>query len=227
MKTIIERLQNGEWFVTCSNGSEFNYLKELCKQCNFKWCDGEDLNDVMEYDFGYPVHIGVDFLHTNQKELCFCKTNFNYDRSPENQIVDLTEVIFNKIFYTKKEKEKLDLLLAMIRGEPVEVKDVNGKWKLKTSHIDEVNLKSLLNNYRLSTFKLLIISQEIWNVVDPKFKYAAVDAGKMLYFYEYEPQYSEIDGRWNSTKGRAAGGNCFNIDLTKVDCKNSLVKRPE
>lgn len=229
MKTIIERLQNGEWFVTCNNGIEFNYLKELCKPCNFKWCDGEDLNDIMEYEFNYPVHIGVDFVfaHTNQKELCYCTTNFNYDRSSENQIEDLTEVIFNKTFYTTKEKEKLDLLLAIIRGEPVEVKDVNDKWKLKTGHIDEVNLKSLLNNYRLPTFNLLIISKEIWNVVDPKFKYAAVDPGKMLWFYEYEPQYREIDGGWNSTKGNVAGGNCFNIDLTKVDYKNSLVQRPE
>lgn len=231
MKKIIERLKHGEWFVTCRNGGEFKYLKELCKQCNFKWHDGEDLDNMHDNDFVYPVNIGVDFCHTSitRNELCYCTDNFNYDRHKDNQIEDITDLVFNKknieYFVTTIEKEKLDLLLAMIRHEPLEKVFIGNEW-IPVDYQEKLfsELDFLLDNFRIHSFN---ISQEIWNVVDPKFNYAAVDPGQMLWFYEYEPQYNEIDGGWDSTKGSVTSGNCFNIDLSKVECKNSLAKRPE
>lgn len=231
MQNIIERIKSDEWFVKCENIQQYNLLTKICREQGFRWSASQ--NETLSYlepsIIFFPMYIGVDLEFFKQNILCYTNCDFNCYRDENNLIEDITELFFGEQTFeyllTPIEKYKIDLLLAIIREQNIEQK-IEGKWNKIIKPICEINLENLIENYRIDKKTPLIIPEYVWNAIDPKFKYAAMDENKRIYFYKNEPtRMVDIWGGDFDSKDMASG-KCFGIDITNINWKYSLVKRP-
>lgn len=119
------------------------------------------------------------------------------------------------------QEHMVQILLANMQGLPVEYKRGDDWHRAVPDYV------SLYTEYRIvSKSTPLPISREMWQLIDNKWKYVAMDGDGEVYFYEHEPTIGTTHDVWSCKTGKCIE-SAFVIDTEGVDWKMSLTKRPD
>ena len=216
---IKERLLQKDWYVECKTKKDTDLVLQACDDAEITWLFGDKATECKPCDY-YPVDIG------------FCKEDEGLTHSAtyykKSEIENITDWFFNaiknndsKLIPQNEEQEHLvQILLAMMQGLYVEV-DYGSGWKKAQVLFHERDYK-----YRIAPQPTPLITREMWAMIAPKWKWAAMDGDGEVYFYTDEPCISTRDWMW--TRG---GGDCCNsvlaINTDSINWETSLTERPE
>lgn len=108
-KTIGKLLQEGNWFVTCRNESDYNYLMQLCAEQNITWLsDNFCLPNDKKFE-QFPVYIAMDnrynLIFNAEQKIIFDDESKNYFL--ENNLIDITDLVSKDVFETIKKLEQV------------------------------------------------------------------------------------------------------------------------
>lgn len=119
------------------------------------------------------------------------------------------------------EEYMVQVLLAKMQGVPVEYK-CDTDWCLAASDYVSLDIE-----YRIVPQPTpLPITHNMWQMINKKWKYAAMDKDGEVYFYINEPYADKDDTSWNNSSGEYCRSVLsFNID--GINWSLSLTKRPE
>ncbi|WP_085165776.1 hypothetical protein [Gilliamella bombi] len=118
------------------------------------------------------------------------------------------------------QEHMVQVLLAKMQGVPVEYK-IDDDWRLAVS--DYVSLNT---EYRIVPKPIPLITREMWAMIAPEWKWAAMDRDGEVYFYTDEPCISARGFGW----ANCGGDYCNSVLATNANSTNwrlSLTKRPE
>ena len=248
---VIERLKKKNWFVTSQNKQEASLVLQACDDAGITWADGEKATEWFPFKT-YPLDIGF-FKEENGI------TQDYYNLYEKHELENITDWFFDaiknndsKLIPQNAEQEHyVQILLAKMQRIPVECYFGSGDgWVDSTILYIDLGRK-----YRIKPTTPLPISREIWESVDKKWQYAAMNKDKEIYFFEHSPRlevdgwvcYQLIDGFhrrvfsflhsnggytsdpvWDSYKSLTSCTICsFNINTDNIDWEYSLTCRPE
>lgn len=198
MNEIIERLKQGDWYVTCSEVYEYDYLMQLCVKAQLKWSDGND--EPTEWHLHtsiFPIIISVSTKIKNgyHEPLHLCW-------SPRSTYIpEYIENITNKIFSTQSYPI---LIRNIISTYPFEIQK---EW-----------YENLLLRHKLPIIK------EMWDIVPKNYNYAAMDIDKKIHFFEIEPTLFD-NGYWLPKGDNLLDFFIFGIDTKNINYRYSLTQR--
>lgn len=223
---LIEVMNNNSWFVKCLNSSQMLKLLTVCEKIGFRWVGDGKLPTQYFPNVAscaeFPISIGVDAQYNEENGfdtgICYSGDDF-ISESTKIEILDLTNSFFDVFQFSTL---LTDVLNNIDKDKILQIRDKNGEW-----------FEPDLTQYRLINKQTpLNISQEIWDLINPIFKYAAMDDDGEIYFYEFEPDpdpewdENSIEGfYWNPIEG-AYSASLFDIDTTNIIPSRSLTKRP-
>lgn len=105
---------------------------------------------------------------------------------------------------------------------------------LKDNNISDKDINIFLNDFEFAPIDYdALTDEELWDKIDPKYKYVAVDApfyseskDGSLYFFVDEPEFSKYDKEWQTDKPELFDSN-FGRSYYSKDYSTTLRKRPE
>lgn len=236
---IITRMKYQSWYVKCENEQQIKILLDICDKLGLKWIGDDNLSAtqfIPQNNEYFPICIGVDqqFNEENGEQvqsLTYTDPDYSFISvdafSIYDSVVNITEEFF-KIFNSSS---SLTLLAnAILENKVVYLKDRNDKWFKPDFTQYKIGDNSI--NNQIST--PLNITPEMWNLIDPRYKFVAMDSDGDIYFYEFEPKpdpdYLERNNDqfvWiNSNSCGSYQLSIFNIDTTNIIPEKSLTKRP-
>lgn len=131
---------------------------------------------------------------------------------------------------TEKERHLVQILLAKLRGIPVEAKcklDLYPQWKIT----DDTYLKlGERTEYRIKPKEPLKLHNEVWKLIDPKWLYMAQDANGIVHLYAHKPRADHESKQWLMTFVEERGYKKvtdLQIDTNNYDWFDTLIERPE
>ena len=220
---VIERLQQGDWYVECKTEQDANLILQACDEAGITWRDGDKATEYTPDD--YPVDIG--FCNEDNRITLAIK----YYKGSENE--NITDWFFNaiknndgnlipKLTPQNAEQEHwVQIILARLQGVPIEYYSViYHEWLgANCCSIDIDN-----TTYRIKPKPTpLPISREAWSFIDKKWQYAAMDECGAICLYERKPTKS---GRGWDTDFNVS--DCpLNINTDGINWETSLTERPE
>ena len=218
---VKERLLQRGWYVECKTEQEADLLLQACNESGITWCTGCKATERKSCK-RYPVEIGFykedeGLTHgTAEHTNCGCE--------------NITDWFFNAI---KNNDSKLtpqnahqehmaQVLLAKMQGVYVEeYNDDSCFWKQSDSNCIFLNTE-----YRIVPKPNSLITREMWAMITPEWKWAAMDGDGEVYFYTDEPCISTRDWMWT-----CGGGDYCNsvlaINTDSINWERSLTERPE
>lgn len=120
------------------------------------------------------------------------------------------------------QEHMVQVLLAKMQGVPVEeYNDDNYFW-----HPSDSNCIFLNTEYRIVPKPIPLITREMWAMIAPEWKWAAMDKDGKVYFYTDEPCINTRNIGWTN----CGGDYCNSVLATNANSTNwrlSLTKRPE
>ncbi|MWN89467.1 hypothetical protein GQ597_01900 [Gilliamella sp. Pra-s65] len=116
----------------------------------------------------------------------------------------------------------VQVLLAKMQGVQVEYK-IDGNWR----NSDDDTAVRLYLEYRIAPqLTPLPISREIWAMIAPKWKWAAMDKDGEVYFYTDKPYINTRDIGWANSGGDYCG-SALATNTDDINWRLSLTERPE
>lgn len=217
---IKERLLKKNWFVTSQNKQEASLVLQACDDAGITWADGEKATEWFPFE-KYPLYIG---FFNDENGI----TRSNYNIYEKCELENITDWLFNaiknndsKLIPQNEEQEHLvQILLAMMQGLYVEA-DYGSGWKKAQVLFHERDYK-----YRIVPKPTSLITREMWAMIAPEWKWAAMDGDGEVYFYTDEPCISTRDWMWT----RGGGDYCDSvlaINTDSINWERSLTERPE
>ena len=219
---VKERLLQKDWYVHCQTKQKSDLLLQACDEAGLRWSEGEKATGYCPQE-SYPFDIGI---RQGSHGLYFDKYDMFEKSSAENITDWFFDVIENtnvKLTPQNAEQEHLvQILLAMMQGLYVEeYNDDNCFWKPSDSNCIFLNTE-----YRIAPKPNSLITREMWAMIAPEWKWAAMDGDGEVYFYTDEPCISTRDWMWT-----CGGGDYCNsvlaINTDSINWERSLTERPE
>lgn len=219
---VKERLLQKNWYVECKTEQEVDLVLQACDDAEITWAAGEKATEWYPLK-SYPFNIGF-FKDDNGI------TQDYYNIYEEYELENITDLFFNaiknndsKLTPQNKEQEHLvQVLLAKMQGVYVEeYNDDNCFWKQSDSNCIFLNTE-----YRIVPKPPSLITREMWAMIAPEWKWAAMDGDGEVYFYTDEPCISARDWMWTC----GGGDYCNSVLATNANSTNwrlSLTERPE
>lgn len=131
---------------------------------------------------------------------------------------------------TDQEKHLVQILLAKLRGMPIEAKcklDLYPQWK----STDDTYLKlGGSTEYRIKPKEPLKLHNEVWKCIPSKWKYIAQDKNGLTHVYAREPFKDYASSQWCVSSGNRKDYKRiteFHIDMKGYNWDETLIKRPE
>lgn len=218
---VKERLLQKNWYVEFKTEQEVDLLLRVCDDAGITWDAGQKATEFKP-DKHYSVNIG------------FCEEDDGITQDikyfKKSEIENITGWFFNaiknndsKLIPQNAEQEYLvQILLAMMQGLYVEeYNDDNRFWKPSDSNCIFLNTE-----YRIVPKPTSLITREMWAMIAPEWKWAAMDGDGEVYFYTDEPCISTRDWMWT-----CGGGDYCNsvlaINTDSINWERSLTERSE
>lgn len=194
---------------------------QACDDAGITWADGEKTTEWFPFKT-YPLDIGF-FKEENGI------TQDHYNLYEKYELENITDWFFNaiknndsKLTPQNAEQEHLvQVLLAKMQGMQVEYKVDDNDWCLAGPDCVSLDIK-----YRIAPQPTPLITREMWAMIDPKWKWAAMDSDGEVYFYTDEPCIRARGFSWDS----CGGYYCNSVLATNANSTNwrlSLTERPE
>ena len=225
---VKERLLQKNWFVECKTEQDADLVLQACDETGITWHSDWKATKHKPYE-NHPKKI---------KEIGFCKNDYGitYNCSTgdesyeEDGLESITGWFFNAIKNTDvkltpqdaKQEHMVQILLAKLQGVYVEeYNDDNCFWKPSDSNCIFLNTE-----YRIVPKPTSLITREMWAMIAPEWKWAAMDGDGEVHFYTDEPCISIRDWMWT-----CGGGDYCNsvlaINTDSINWERSLTERPE
>lgn len=218
---IKERLLQKDWYVECKTKQDTDLVLQACDDAGIIWQDGDKATEYEPYNL-HPVNIG------------FCDEDNGITQAikyyKKSKIENITDWFFNaiknndsKLTPQNAEQEHLvQVLLAKMQLMHIEeYNDDNCFW-----HPSDSNCIFLNTEYRIVPKPTPFITREMWAMIAPEWKWAAMDRDGEVYFYTDEPCISTRDWMWT----RGGGDYCNSvlaINTDSINWERSLTERPE
>ena len=221
-KKIIERLQQKNWYITCTTPQELSLVLQVCDDAGIKWLSGERATE-WDFDGSYPLYI--DFCNA------ISGIAGNLTGSYTGNCTDITDWFFNAIKnnddngkltpQNAEEEHYVQILLAKMRGIPVEfLYDFDQRW-------DDSNSDSIIisTKYRIKSKPTPIpVSRKTWKKINKEFRFIVMDKNKHFYHCKSAPKSS--DKTWLLSEVDHVKSPLI-FDSNGINWETSLTERPE
>ena len=221
-KKIIERLQQKNWYITCTTPQELSLVLQVCDDAGIKWLSGERATE-WDFDGSYPLYI--DFCNAIDG------IAGNLTGSYTGNCTDITDWFFNAIKnnddngkltpQNAEQEHYVQILLAKMQGIPVEFwYDFDQIW-------DDSNSDSIIisTKYRIKSKPTPIpVSRKTWKKINKEFRFIVMDKNKHFYHCKNAPKSS--DKTWLLSEVDHVKSPLI-FDSNGINWETSLTERPE
>ncbi|OCG04297.1 hypothetical protein A9G15_04145 [Gilliamella apis] len=222
---VKERLLQKNWYVECKTKQDTDLVLQACDDAGIIWQEGNKATTWSPLK-KYPLYI----TFYKRKSGITYDYNAYYDSYEEYGLENITDWFFNaiknndsKLTPQNAEQEHLvQVLLAKMQGMHIEeYNDDNCFW-----HPSDSNCIFLNTEYRIVPKPTPFITREMWAMIAPKWKWAAMDRDGEVYFYTDEPCISASGFSWTAC-GSDYCDSVLAINIDGINWKRSLTERPE
>ena len=119
------------------------------------------------------------------------------------------------------QEHMIQILLAKMQGIQVEYKVDDNDWCLAGPDCVSLDIK-----YRIAPQPTPLITREMWAMIAPEWKWAAMNESKNVDFFTHKPVLYKQEGIWGFNVGNYCN-SVLAINTDGINWERSLTKRPE
>ena len=218
---VIERLKQSNWYVECKTEQDADLVLQACDDAEITWAAGEKATEWHPFK-SYPFNIGF-FKDDNGI------TQDYYNIYEEYELENITDLLFNAIKNNDSkltpqnahQEHMIQILLAKMQGIQVEYKVDDNDWCLAGPDCVSLDIK-----YRIAPQPTPLITREMWAMIAPEWKWAAMNESKNVDFFTHKPVLYKQEGIWGFNVGNYCN-SVLAINTDGINWERSLTERPE
>lgn len=207
-----KRLKRGGWSIVINSKQQLEIFLNCCQKIGINWIFGKSISDSeFIYELKPPFIIRTAITKGyNETVLAWTSINGNTENCE-----DITEEFFNtKVYETivpqnKYQEQALKTLFGLMNNSSLE----------EQQQLYEKVLE-------LDNFGKLNIPLKLWELLNPVWKYAAMDENGEIWFYQHKPKLFEKNWRYDNVECLKLPNIFISLSTQNVIWNKSLVKRP-
>jgi len=218
---VKERLLQKDWYVECKTKQDADLVLQVCDEVGITWASGEKATEWCPFET-YPFDICFynDSYVISADNLNFCETY---------ELKNITDWLFNAIKNNDSkltpqnahQEHMIQILLAKMQGIQVEYKVDDNDWCLAGPDCVSLDIK-----YRIAPQPTPLITREMWAMIAPEWKWAAMNESKNVDFFTHKPVLYKQEGIWGFNVGNYCN-SVLAINTDGINWERSLTERPE